>query len=129
MLKKFTLLFLRLKLPFVPVCSGIPTLKFILPLNPNRSCFFRIIFKIPAVPSASYLADGDVTTSTCWIDSDGIDLRPSGPDNPTRPDGFPFINILTLLLPLNDIFPSISTSRDGMFAKTSLTLPPLTVIS
>jgi len=93
-LKKFTLLFLRLKLPFVPVCSGIPTLKFILPLNPNRSCFFRIIFKIPAVPSASYLADGDVTTSTCWIDSDGIDLRPSGPDNPTRPDGFPFINIL-----------------------------------
>ena len=43
-LKKFTLLFLRLKLPFVPNCSGIPTLKFILPLNPNRSCFFRNYF-------------------------------------------------------------------------------------
>ena len=122
-------MFLRLKLPFIPVCSGSPKFKFTLPLKPSRSCFFRIIFSIPAVPSASYLAEGEVTTSTCWIDSDGIDLRPSGPERPTIPDGFPLINIFILLLPRRDTFPSISTSNEGIFAKTSLTLPPRTVMS
>ena len=83
-----------------------------------------IIFKIPAVPSAEYLADGDVTTSTFSIDSEGNDLRPWGPDRPTRPDGFPLIKILTLLFPRNEILPSKSTSIEGIFASTSETLPP-----
>ena len=34
------------------------------------------MFKIPAVPSAEYLADGDVTTSTFSMDSEGSDLKP-----------------------------------------------------
>ena len=87
------------------------------------------MFKIPAVPSAEYLADGDVTTSTFSMDSEGSDLKPWGPDRPTRPDGFPLIRILTLLFPLSEILPSKSTSIEGILARTSDTLPPLTVIS
>ena len=62
--------------PLSPRFFGIPVFKLTLPLNPRRFCFLKIIFKIPAVPSAEYLADGDVTTSTFSIDSDGSDLRP-----------------------------------------------------
>ena len=68
-------------------------------------------------------------TSTLSIDSAGICCKPVVPDKPTSPEGFPFINILTLLLPLNDTFPSMSTETDGTLSKTSATLPPLTVIS
>ena len=92
---------------------GIPVFILIFPLKPRRFCFFRITFKIPAVPSAEYLADGDVTTSTFSIDSDGSYLKPWGPDSA---DGLPFIKILTLLFPRSDMFPSKSTSMDGIFA-------------
>ena len=44
---------------------------FIEPFNPVATPFLRIIFKIPAVPSASYLADGDVITSTLSMASAG----------------------------------------------------------
>ena len=125
----FILSFLRLNVPEPLLFFGDPILPLTLPLKPSKSCFFKIIFKIPAVPSAEYLADGDVTTSTFSIDSEGIDLSPCGPDRPTRPDGLPLINILTLLFPLNEILPSKSTSIDGMLAKTSDTFPPLTVMS
>jgi hypothetical protein len=41
------------------------------PFKPVTTPFLRIIFKIPAVPSASYLADGEVTTSTLSMASAG----------------------------------------------------------
>ena len=72
----FILLFLKLKVPDAPELFGSPTFKLTLPLKPNKSCFFRMILRIPAVPSAEYLADGEVTTSTFSMDSDGIDRRP-----------------------------------------------------
>ena len=99
------------------------------PFIPSIESFFKIIFKIPPVPSDSYLADGDVITSTLSIDSAGICWSPWGPLSPTRPDGFPLIKILTLSLPLSATFPSISTETDGTLSNTSATLPPLTVIS
>ena len=73
---KFTFSFLTFKVPFRPSFLGIPRFKLKFPLKPSRFCFFSIIFKIPAVPSADYLADGDVTTSTFSIDSEGRDLKP-----------------------------------------------------
>ena len=54
-----------------------------------------MILRIPAVPEASYLAEGDVITSTFSIDSAGSCLKPWGPEIPTKPDGLPFIKILT----------------------------------
>ena len=75
-LKIFILLFLKLNVPEAPVFLGSPIFKFTLPLKPKRSCFLSIILRIPAVPSAEYLADGEVTTSTFSIDSEGIDLNP-----------------------------------------------------
>ena len=89
----FILLFLKLNVPEIPELFGSPAFKLTLPLNPNKSCFFRIIFSIPAVPSAEYLADGEVTTSTFSIDSEGMDRRPWGPASPTSPEGLPLIKI------------------------------------
>ena len=53
------------------------------------------MFKIPAVPEASYRADGEVTTSTFLIDSAGKERSPWGPESPTKPDGFPLMRIRT----------------------------------
>ncbi len=87
------------------------------------------MFKIPAVPSASYRADGEVITSTFSIDSAGNCLSASVEFSPTSPEGFPFIKIRTLSLPLSATFPSTSTDTEGTLSKTSLTVPPFTVKS
>ena len=46
----FNLSFLRLNVPEPLLFFGDPILPLTLPLNPSKSCFFKIIFKIPAVP-------------------------------------------------------------------------------
>ena len=74
--KIFNFFVLQFKLAEVLLFLGIPTLPVRVPFIPSKFCFFKIIFKIPAVPSASYLADGEVTTSTFSIDSAGNDLSP-----------------------------------------------------
>ena len=95
--KIFKFLVLQFKFAEVLLFFGSPKLPVKVPFIPSKFCLFRIIFNIPAVPSASYLADGEVTTSTFSIDSAGKDLSPWGPDMPTKPEGLPFINILTLI--------------------------------
>ena len=75
-LNRFTFSFLTFKVPFRPSFLGIPRFRLKFPLKPSRLCFLSIIFKIPAVPSAEYLADGDVITSTFSIDSEGSDRKP-----------------------------------------------------
>ncbi len=87
------------------------------------------MFKMPAVPSASYLAEGDVITSTRSIASAGNWRRASVPLKPTKAEGFPSINILTFSFPLKLTFPSTSTSTEGTLSKTSEAEPPLTVMS
>ena len=87
------------------------------------------MFIMPAVPSALYLAEGDVITSTFSTLSEGNCFNASLLLIPTRPDGLPFIRILTLSFPLNETLPSISTSIDGRLSKTSLTLLPFKVKS
>ena len=57
----------------------------------------KTILIIPAMPSGSYLAEGEVTTSTFSIKEAGI-LSTSPPCLLGRP----FNNILTLGLPLRD---------------------------
>ena len=74
---------------------------------------------IPDCPSASYLADGLVITSTRSIMLACSCLSPAPPLKETIPDGFPSIKILTLLLPLNFIAPSGSTVTEGIFIKMS----------
>ena len=51
---------------------------------------------IPAVPSALYLAEGEVITSTFSTLSDGNCFSASLLLIPTNPDGLPLIRILTL---------------------------------
>ena len=67
------------------------------------------MFKIPAVPEASYLAEGEVITSTRSIDSAGNWRNASEEFNPTKPEGFPLINIVTFSFTLRDTLPSTST--------------------
>lgn len=98
------------------------------PFNPNFLVFLRIILIIPPLPWASYLAEGDVITSTFSIASDGSCWR-NFESIPTRLEGLPLIKILAASLPLNKILPSISTETDGILSKTSPAFPPLTVKS
>ena len=98
-------------------------------LRPCSLLLRSIILRIPAEPSASYLADGDVITSTRSIDSAGNCLNASVEFNPTKPDGLPFIKILTSSFPRRATLPSTSTETEGTLSSTSLTVPPLTVKS
>ena len=99
------------------------------PFKPCNLLRLRIIFNIPAVPSASYLAEGEVITSTFSIDSAGNCRNASVEFKPTKPDGFPLIKIRTLSFPRKATLPSTSTETDGTLSKTSLTVPPRTVKS
>ena len=54
---------------------GSPTLALSEPFNPSFFDFLRMILIIPPLPSASYLADGDVMTSTFSIASAGNSFR------------------------------------------------------
>lgn len=101
----------------------------IAPFIPCNLLLRKIIFRIPAVPSASYLAEGEVITSTFSIASAGNWRKASVEFKPTSPDGLPLINIRTLSFPRKETFPSTSTETDGTLSNTSLTVPPLTVRS
>ena len=85
------------------------------------------MFNKPPPPSASYLADGLVITSTFSIASAGIKRKASA--ILIAFDGFPSISTLTLSLPRKLTFPSTSTETEGILSKTSLTVPPFTIRS
>ena len=87
------------------------------------------MFRIPAVPSASYLAEGLVITSTFSMASAGNCLRASVEPNPASAEGFPLMSILTFSLPLRLMAPSTSTFTDGTLFRASLTVAPLMVRS
>ncbi len=87
------------------------------------------MFKIPAVPSASYLADGLVITSTFSMASAGSCVRASVDPKPANADGLPLIRILTFSLPLKLMAPSTSTSTEGTLFKASVIVAPLLVKS
>src|SRR5690606_18439609 len=70
-LKKLNLSFLRFALTESPALSGYPRVAVAEPLKPRVLSFLKIIFRIPAVPSASYLAEGEVITSTLSMASAG----------------------------------------------------------
>ena len=86
--KKFSLFFLKIHIQIA--LSLLENLEFNAndPLNPSKFCFLSMILRIPAVPEASYLAEGDVITSTFSIDSAEVVSSPGGPEIPTKPDGF-----------------------------------------
>ena len=71
LVKKFIFLVLRLIFDPTLYSVGFPMVVFIEPFKPVATPFLSIIFKIPAVPSASYLADGEVITSTFSMASAG----------------------------------------------------------
>ncbi len=78
------------------------------------------MFKIPAIPSASYFADGLVTTSTLSIILAGILFKP-----PVKPEGRPSIKMRTFSEPRKATFPSISTVTEGTLFKISSAEPPV----
>ena len=89
----------------IPYWVGSPIVGLIEPLNPVTFPFLKIIFKIPAVPSASYLAEGEVITSTLSIASAGNWRKALVPSKPTKEEGFPSIKIRTFSFPLKLTFP------------------------
>ncbi len=84
---------------------------------------------IPAEPSASYFADGDVITSTVLIISAGICFKASAMLDAIIVEGLLLINTFTLEDPRNEGLPSKSTDNMGTFFKTSVASPPLLVAS
>ncbi len=94
------------------------------PLNPSNLPFFNTILIIPAMPSGSYFADGDVMTSTLSIISAGKFSTDVVSPPEISADGFPFTKILTLLFPRKLTTPSISTLTEGMLLSTSSPVPP-----
>ena len=110
-----------------PVFSGSPADIIKVPLIPSFFPRFKIIFKIPPPPSASYRADGLVTTSILSIASAGINRKAS--TILIALDGFPSIKMVTFSFPRRLTLPSTSTDTDGTLSKTSLTVPPFTIIS
>ena len=104
---------------------GSPTLELKEPFNPNFLLFLKIIFIIPPLPWASYLAEGEVMTSTFSIASEGSCWR-NLESIPTKLEGFPLIKIRAASFPLSKILPSISTETEGILSSTSPAFPPLT---
>ena len=100
-----------------------------LSVSPCNVFFFVIILIIPEEPSASYLAEGEVITSTDLIISAGICFNASATLLAMIVEGLLLIKTFTFELPLNDTLPSKSTVRDGTFLRTSAPSPPLLVIS
>jgi hypothetical protein len=84
------LIFLVLKFKFVdiPTLLGSPRFRLAEPLSPANLFFLKTILIIPAVPSALYLADGEVITSTFSTLSDGNCLSASLLLIPTKPEVF-----------------------------------------
>ena len=70
-----------------------------------------------------------VITSTFSTASAGRSFKASAMFIPANPEGLPSIKILTLSLPLSATLPSASTVTEGTLSKTSLIVPPLTIIS
>ena len=97
-------------------------LNFKLPLKPSFVPFFITILMIPAIPSGSYLADGEVITSTFSI------CEPEILANSNRAF-LPSISILTFEFPLKETSPSWSTLTKGVLESTSSADPFDAIIS
>src|SRR5450432_4231035 len=89
--------------------------------------FLVIILIIPADPSASYLAEGEVITSTVLIWSAGICLSASATLLAVMVEGLLLMSTLIFWLPRKDTFPSMSTDNIGTRLSTSVASPPLAV--
>ena len=83
---------------------------------------------IPAEPSAENLAEGLSITSIRSMLSAGICWSISPRLSEVRPDDLPLIHTSTLVLPRNETLPSLSTSTDGMFSRTSEAVAPALLI-
>jgi hypothetical protein len=79
---------------------------------------------IPPTPSGSYFAEGLVITSTFSIIEAGIFSTSPRLPLPVLPLRFPSTRIVTFASPAIETTPSISTSTEGPFLKTSEPLPP-----
>ncbi len=108
---------------------GYPRLKATEPFIPSVFSFFKMIFSIPAVPSASYLEEGLVITSTRSMASAGSCVNAFVSPKPAIAEGRPFINIRTFSLPLKLIPPSTSTVTEGTLLSASPTVAPRVVRS
>ena len=113
---------LKFIFPETPLLVGAPIFVVIEPFNPSVFSFLKIIFKIPAVPSASYLAEGDVITSTRSMASAGSWRNASVEPKPAIADGFPLIKIRTFSLPRKLMAPSTSTFTEVRYSRHRLLL-------
>ncbi len=109
--------------------DGTPKVAVNEPFKPFLLSFFRIILIIPAIPSASYRADGLVMTSILSIRSPCSILKASGLLRPTSPEGLPSTSIRTFELPRKLTFPSTSTATEGTLSSISEAFLPLLVRS
>ena len=103
-----------------PFSSLVPPLSDTFPLIPWTSFFFIIIFIMPPVPSASYLAPGLVTTSILCIWLAGMVCKTSAILFPNIVDGFPLIKKRIPELPCSSTLPFTSTETCGTFFMSTL---------
>ena len=90
------------------------------PFVPFLFSFLSFIFIIPAIPSASYFAEGFVITSILSTVFAGNCSNIVAKSPPIILDGLPSIKTRTFEFPRRLTFPSISISTDGKLFKTSV---------
>jgi hypothetical protein len=86
------------------------------------------MFKIPAIPSASYLAGGLSMASILSISDDDKPLNKLANCAPDKCVGRPSIITKTLEFPFNEMLSSLSTVTPGNFFKVSSALSPTLVV-
>ena len=90
-------------------------------MNPARLCFpIVMMFRIPPVPSASYLAPGSVITSIFLIVAAGMDFSTVFTSPESIGSSLPFTRILKLELPFTFMLSSASTVTIGTFLNISI---------
>src|SRR3569833_4653158 len=92
------------------------------PLIPVMFFCLVMMLMIPAEPSASYLAEGEVITSMLLIWSAGIVFYTSDKLAEVAPEGLPLIKTRTLLSQRRETIPMKSTATKDTFFCLSVVL-------
>ena len=118
------------RLPFrLRLLLRVPALASMPSVAPRRLLLLVMMLMMPPEPSASYLAEGEVMTSTVLIWSAGICFSASAMLLAEMVEGLLLMSTLMLLEPRRLTLPSRSTLSSGTRLSTSVASPPRVVWS
>ncbi len=104
--------------------SSVPHVALTWPFLPSSLSFLRMMFRMPATPSGSYLAVGLVMISTRSMLLAGICSSRLWVAEPVIPEGRPSMRMVTLPEPRRLRLPSMSTSMLGTLRSNSVAVDP-----